>query len=208
MTEHDYMKLIQPYEDACKTLQNKLCALNHMLYGDSQVKPIHNIYSRIKEKSSIELKLLRKQKETTVIDAKKYLQDIAGIRVITYFIDDIYSLVATLKQQHDIKIIEEIDYIENPKENGYRSYHVVIEVPVYQLNKLEYVPVEVQLRTLSMDFWACMEHRILYKKEGILSDAEYKEKILASYAEQLFGIERQMKRLNDTTNSQMNKEEI
>ena len=93
------------------------------------------------------------------------LQDIAGVRIICYFVDDIYNLAKSLKRQADLIVIREQDYIKAPKPNGYRSYHLIVGVPVYCMDGMEYFPVEVQLRTLSMDFWASMEHRISYKKE-------------------------------------------
>ena len=121
----------------------------------------------------------------SVQNAKDYLRDIAGIRVICYFIDDIYNLVNALKRQSELIFIREKDYIQNPKPNGYRSYHVIIAVPVYYLDTMEYFPVEIQLRTMTMDLWASMEHRVCYKKlpehreelaEAFLSVCRYPEK--------------------------------
>ena len=106
-------------------LLTRLDVLNHNLYGEASARPIHNIQCRIKKKQSIEEKLLRKEKEPTVMNAKDYLQDIAGVRVICYFVDDIYNLTELLKSQSDLIVIKERDYIGNPKPNGYRSYHVM-----------------------------------------------------------------------------------
>ena len=165
MTDEEYYEFIQPYEDAKQMLLTRLDVLNHNLYGDASARPIHNIQCRIKKKQSIEEKLQRKGKEPTVMNAKDYLQDIAGVRVICYFVDDIYNLTELLKSQSDLIVIRERDYIGNPKPNGYRSYHVIVGVPVYCLDGMEYFPVEVQLRTMAMDFWASMEHRVCYKKQ-------------------------------------------
>lgn len=165
MTEQEYYTFIQPYEDAKEVLLARLHVLEHNLYEAAEGQPIHNIQSRIKEKKSIEDKLKKKKKEATVMNAKDYLQDIAGVRVICYFADDIYNLVEVLKRQVDLIVLRECDYVRRPKANGYRSYHVVVGVPVYCLDGMEYFPVEIQIRTLSMDFWASMEHRILYKKQ-------------------------------------------
>ena len=165
MTDEEYYEFIQPYEDAKQMLLTRLDVLNHNLYGDASARPIHNIQCRIKKKQSIEEKLQRKGKEPTVMNAKDYLQDIAGVRVICYFVDDIYNLTELLKSQSDLIVIKERDYIGNPKPNGYRSYHVIVGVPVYCLDGMEYFPVEIQFRTMSMDFWASMEHRICYKRE-------------------------------------------
>ena len=166
MTDEEYYEFIQPYEDAKQMLLTRLDVLNHNLYGEASARPIHNIQCRIKKKQSIEEKLQRKGKEPTVMNAKDYLQDIAGVRVICYFVDDIYNLTELLKSQSDLIVIRERDYIGNPKPNGYRSYHVIVGVPVYCLDGMEYFPVEVQLRTMAMDFWASLEHKIAYKFEG------------------------------------------
>ena len=134
MTDEEYYEFIQPYEDAKQMLLTRLDVLNHNLYGEASARPIHNIQCRIKKKQSIEEKLQRKKKEPTVMNAKDYLQDIAGVRVICYFVDDIYNLTELLKSQSDLIVIRERDYIGNPKPNGYRSYHVIVGVPVYCLD--------------------------------------------------------------------------
>lgn len=121
------------------------------------------------------------------MNAKDYLQDIAGVRVICYFVDDIYNLADALKRQSDLIVIRERDYIASPKPNGYRSFHVIVGIPVYCLDGMEYFPVEVQFRTMSMDFWASMEHRILYKMER--DDREHLAAELKEYAEYLVEIE-------------------
>ena len=126
MTDEEYYEFIQPYEDAKQMLLTRLDVLNHNLYGEASARPIHNIQCRIKKKQSIEEKLQRKGKEPTVMNAKDYLQDIAGVRVICYFVDDIYNLTELLKSQSDLIVIKERDYIGNPKPNGYRSYHVIV----------------------------------------------------------------------------------
>ena len=149
MTDEEYYEFIQPYEDAKQMLLTRLDVLNHNLYGEASARPIHNIQCRIKKKQSIEEKLLRKGKEPTVMNAKDYLQDIAGVRVICYFVDDIYNLTELLKSQSDLIVIRERDYIGNPKPNGYRSYHVIVGVPVYCLDGMEYFPVEIQFRIIS-----------------------------------------------------------
>ena len=150
-------------------------------------QPIHNIQSRIKKKASLEEKLRKKEKEPTVMNAKDYLQDIAGVRVICYFVDDIYNLVDALKRQSDLIVVRESDYVSKPKPNGYRSYHVIVGIPVYCLDGMEYFPVEIQFRTMSMDFWASMEHRILYKMERKDKDKLAAE--LKNYADMLVEIE-------------------
>lgn len=164
MTEQDYIELIQPYIDAQKNLMTRMETLNKDFRRKYQNYPIHNIQYRIKKKNSIEDKLERLGVPKNAICAKEGLKDIAGIRVICYFVGDIHSMVVLLKKQSDLVLIKEADYIENPKLNGYRSYHLVFGVPVYYADGMEYFPVEIQIRTMSMDFWASMEHRICYKK--------------------------------------------
>lgn len=165
MTNEQYYTLIRPYQDAGELLLTRLEMLNRKVYDREEFHPIHTVQSRIKGKQSIEEKLARKALGGGVEDAKAFLKDIAGIRVICYFVRDVYHLTEALKRQSDLVIIQEKDYISKPKENGYRSYHIVIGVPVYYMDVMEYYPVEVQLRTMSMDFWASMEHRICYKRK-------------------------------------------
>lgn len=166
MTNEQYYDLIKPYEDARRVLNTRLEVLNHSLYKDRSFSgPIHNIQSRIKEKRSIEEKLKRLGFTDSIANARNELQDIAGIRVICYFVNDIYNMVNILKRQTDLVLIKEKDYIDSPKPNGYRSFHLVLGIPVYCLDTMEYFPVEVQFRTMAMDFWASMEHRVCYKKQ-------------------------------------------
>ena len=117
--------------------------------------------------------------EETAEDARNYLRDIAGIRVICYDLEGIRKLTRALKRQMDLEIVKEKDYIANPKPNGYRSLHVIVRIPVYFLDNKELIPVEVQLRTIAMDFWASLEHDLKYKAvsevEGIGSSAELKD---------------------------------
>lgn len=195
MNEEQYYEFIQPYKDAEQMLMTRLDVLNHNLYEASFFRPIHYIQERIKKKRSLEEKLIKRGKEPTVDNAKDYLQDIAGLRVICYFVDDIYNLVDILKSQSDLIIIRESDYIQRPKANGYRSYHVIVGVPVYCLDGMEYFPVEVQFRTLSMDFWASMEHRISYKKQR--EDKEQLTVELKEYANMLVTIEQRFERHNE-----------
>ena len=195
MTDEEYYEFIQPYEDAKQMLLTRLDVLNHNLYGEASARPIHNIQCRIKKKQSIEEKLQRKGKEPTVMNAKDYLQDIAGVRVICYFVDDIYNLTELLKSQSDLIVIKERDYIGNPKPNGYRSYHVIVGVPVYCLDGMEYFPVEIQFRTMSMDFWASMEHRVCYKKQP--ENREWLEAEFCRYAHILEEIENEFEIHNE-----------
>lgn len=163
MTDREYYELISPYEDAMNMLQTRIQVLGHSLYAKKEEQLYHDIQCRIKTKESLENKLKVKKLEPTVGNAKDCLRDIAGIRIICCFLEDIYTLVELMTKQSDLIFVREKDYIKEPKENGYRSYHLVVGVPVYCSDATEIFPVEVQIRTIEMDLWASMEHRILYK---------------------------------------------
>nr|WP_294494502.1 (p)ppGpp synthetase [uncultured Mediterraneibacter sp.] len=165
MTDEQYYTLIHPYKDALNLVLTRLKILNHTTYTDENFQPVHSITDRIKEKDSIENKLRKKHASPGAQDAKTLLQDIAGIRVICFFEKDIRHLTECLRKQSDLIVIKEKDYISSPKPNGYRSYHMIVGVPIYYMNGMEYYPVEIQFRTISMDFWAAMEHRICYKNQ-------------------------------------------
>ncbi|RKD32000.1 GTP pyrophosphokinase [Lacrimispora algidixylanolytica] len=188
MTEEEYLCFVQPYEDALKNILVRVDVLNQDYRRKYQNYPIHHIQHRLKQKESIEKKLQINGYEISTDSSRDYLTDIAGIRIICYFVRDIYAVVSLLKKQNDIVIIKESDYIREPKANGYRSYHIVFGVPVYHTDGMEYYPVEIQLRTMSMDLWASMEHRICYKgkKECEAEDA------FKDYASDLKAMEEEM----------------
>lgn len=165
MTLVEYYELIKPYTDAMNLILTRLEIMDHDTYEKEDFRPIHSITNRIKEKESIENKLRKKGSSGSVQDAKALLKDIAGIRVVCFFEQDIRHLVGSLKKQADLILIREKDYIKTPKPNGYRSYHIIVGVPTYYMNSMEYYPVEIQFRTISMDLWAAMEHRICYKTQ-------------------------------------------
>lgn len=127
--------------------------------------PIEHCKARIKSAESMKEKLKRKNLPVTVESALREIHDAAGIRVICTFLDDIYWIASMLRNQTDIKVIKEKDYIRNPKPNGYRSYHMILQVPVHLENRIEKVYCEVQIRTIAMDCWASLEHQLKYKKD-------------------------------------------
>ena len=188
MTNEEYYELIRPYEDVSRIVMTKLDILNHSIYNKDIGKPIHHTQNRIKSHKSIEGKLKRLGLSDRVMDAKDHLTDIAGIRVICHFPEEIYDLVKCLKRQSDLIVIKEKDYIKNPKPSGYRSFHIIFSVPIHCLDAMEYYPVEIQFRTLSMDFWSSMEHRICYKKE--YDDKDEMSKLMQQYARDLEEMER------------------
>lgn len=192
MNDTEYYKLVRPYEDAMNMLLIRVRVVGHSLYNKEEEQLYHTIQSRIKGKDSIEKKLIKKNLEASVKNAKDYLRDIAGIRVICLFRDDIYRLVELLTRQSDLVFINEKDYISTPKENGYRSYHLIVGVPVYCADTMEIFPVEVQFRTMEMDLWASMEHRILYKNAEKKDREKIKEE-LRTYSEKLGEMENYFK---------------
>lgn len=196
MTNEQYYGFIRPYQSAGQMIYARLEDLNKRLYEKQAASPIHNIQERIKSKKSIEKKLKKLGMSDSVQNAKDYLKDIAGTRVICYFIDDIYNLVNALRRQNELIFIKEKDYIENPKPNGYRSYHIVVAVPIYYLDTMEYFPVEIQFRTMTMDLWASMEHRVCYKKTP--ENREELAEAFCQYAGILGKIEEQFETYNET----------
>lgn len=194
MTNEQYYDLIVPYQDALNLLKARLDVLNHSMYGSAS-HPIHNIQSRIKQKQSIEEKLERMELSASFTNAKENLQDIAGARVICYFERDVELLAEQLKKQNDLILIKEKDYIANPKKNGYRSYHMVLGIQVCTIDSTEYYPVEVQIRTIGMDFWASMEHRVCYKKQP--ENREWLEAEFCRYAHILEEIENEFEIHNE-----------
>ncbi|MFQ7310332.1 MAG: GTP pyrophosphokinase family protein [Sellimonas sp.] len=156
--------LMMRYRSAIREVTTKLQVLDDelSLYGDRN--PIESIQSRIKKPVSIAEKLGRMGLPVTVEAIEKNLNDVAGIRVICPFIDDIYKVANMLTCQDDITVVAVKDYIKNPKPNGYRSYHMIVEIPVFFSDCKKPMRVEVQIRTVAMDFWASLEHQIKYKK--------------------------------------------
>lgn len=153
------------YSSAIREVKTKLEVLNDELTVKNQRNPIEMIKSRIKRPISIIEKLKRRELPVTIESMSKNLDDIAGVRVICSFIDDIYEISRMLARQDDVRVIVVKDYIRSPKVNGYRSYHMIVEVPVFFSNCKQFVRAEVQIRTIAMDFWASLEHQLKYKKE-------------------------------------------
>ena len=157
-------KLMSCYRCAILEVETKFRVLNEQFSLQHERNPIDSIKSRLKSPESITEKLHRKNLPLTVDSIEQNLNDVAGVRVICSFIDDIYMLAKCLVQQDDITLLEEKDYIKKPKENGYRSLHLIVEIPIFLQDEKKSMKVEVQLRTIAMEFWANLEHRMRYKK--------------------------------------------
>lgn len=154
------------YNSALREINTKLEILNDEFKLAHSYNPIEHITSRIKSPESIAKKIRKKNKELTVENIVKYVNDVAGIRVICSFTSDIYRLANAIGNQNDVKVLRVKDYITNPKENGYKSYHMIVSVPIFLTDNVIETKVEIQIRTIAMDFWASLEHKIYYKFEG------------------------------------------
>ncbi len=160
-----YRQLMMRYNCAMLEVKTKLDVLSSQLSVETENNPFESIHCRIKTPKSVVAKLKRTGLPITLRSIEENLNDVAGIRVICSFIDDIYTLSDRLCSQDDIKVIEVKDYIKNPKFNGYRSLHLILEIPIFLLEEKKNMRVEVQFRTIAMDFWASLEHKVKYKKE-------------------------------------------
>lgn len=160
----EYQTLMAYYRCAIMEIETKFKVLNEIFSLEQERNHIETIKSRLKSPESVVEKLERKGLPITVQAIEENLFDIAGVRVICPFVQDIYILAECLLSQDDIKLIRKKDYIKQPKENGYRSMHLIVEIPIFLKNEKRHMKVEVQLRTIAMDFWASLEHRLRYKK--------------------------------------------
>ena len=174
----EYNELMSRYQAAIREVTTKLEILQNDFSIRYHKKTIESIQSRLKKPISIIRKMRRKGVEMTLPNICATLNDIAGIRVICPFLDDIYLVAEALAQQDDITVIAVKDFIRSPKPNGYRSYHMIVEVPVFFSDAKQSLRVEIQIRTVAMDFWASLEHEIKYKRE--LADSQ---KIVAELRE-------------------------
>lgn len=184
------------YKSAIREISTKLEILDDEFKVKHKRNPIHNIQSRIKKPESISKKLKRKGLDISIDSAKENLTDIAGIRVICDYIDDIYKIAKMLTNQDDITLVRVTDYIKNPKPNGYRSLHIVVTVPVFFSDRKELVPVEIQIRTIAMDFWASLEHQLRYKAIDEVPDYVISE--LQQCADTISATDAKMQRIYNT----------
>ena len=174
---NEYIKMSQIFSSAVDELTTKLNIIDREFKLQYERNPIYNIRNRIKSPQSIFEKLERRGLPISMQSARMNLTDIAGVRVICHYIKDIYKIADLLTFHEDIHLIKKSDYIANPKPNGYRSLHIVINVPIYLEKGKEYVPLEVQIRTLAMDSWASLEHQLRYKGNQEAKSIEYAQKL-------------------------------
>lgn len=164
-----FVELEHLYESAIREVKTKLEILDSEFRAKYAYNPIHHIESRLKTPQSLLGKMQRKNFPINIESVRQNIFDYAGVRVVCNYIDDIYTVADLLTSQDDVRLIKKKDYIENPKPNGYRSLHLVIETPVFLSEKKELVTVEVQIRTIAMDFWASLEHELKYKTDTEVS---------------------------------------
>ncbi len=188
------------YSAAIREVQTKLEILSDEFSLSADHNPIHHIVTRVKAPTSIAAKLQRRGFDLSVRSARRHLSDIAGVRVICQYIDDIYMIADLLLAQDDIHLIRQTDYIKRPKPNGYRSLHLIISVPVYLARRKEQVKVEIQIRTIAMDFWASLQHDLAYKLPNEVSTNIFAE--LRDCADVIADTDRRMQKLNNLIASQ------
>jgi putative GTP pyrophosphokinase len=185
MQSKEFKEMRMMYACAIREVRTKAEVLNEEMSVRYHRNPISSISSRVKEPESIVQKLYKKGLPFTVEAVMANLSDVAGVRIICEFVDDIYSIAAMLAMQDDLKLIKIKDYIKYPKPNGYRSYHMIVEIPVFFSKGKTPMRVEIQIRTIAMDFWASLDHELKYKKNIAPEDEEAIASELLSCADRI-----------------------
>ncbi|QGG52474.1 GTP pyrophosphokinase [Lysinibacillus pakistanensis] len=186
------------YKFALQEIETKINILQEEFKLIHEYNPIEHVSTRIKSPKSILMKIKKKSIEPSIEDIRENIRDIAGVRITCSFVEDIYKVSAMLQAQHDIEIVDVKDYIAYPKDNGYQSLHLIIKIPIFMSDHMEKVYTEIQIRTIAMDFWASLEHKIYYKY-----NKEVPERIrieLKEAALQAAELDRKMERLNKEIN--------
>ncbi|MFV0557943.1 MAG: GTP pyrophosphokinase family protein [Enterococcus sp.] len=189
-----YFSLVMMYQSALDEVETKLRIIDRELSQNTQVgrkKAIHQIQTRIKKAASLIEKLERKGIDFSPELVHEHINDIAGIRVVCPYTDDIYMILKTLEKQTDVTVVKVKDYITTPKPSGYRSLHAIVEIPVFFLQETKYLKVELQFRTIAMDFWASLEHSLRYKNDGSAEDFAISQR-LEVMAEKISDMESEM----------------
>lgn len=190
-----FNKMMIEYSSAIMEVETRLKVLNAMFSEEYKRNPFESIKSRLKKPESIYKKLERKGYPVTIENIREYITDVAGLRVICSFPDDIYRLAELLVRQDDIILLKEKDYIKSPKPNGYRSLHLILDVPVFLPDNKKYIKAEVQFRTIAMDFWASLEHKLKYKKD--IDNTEEIERQLKACADSIEELDYQMQEIRN-----------
>ena len=203
--EDDWNRALLLYNAVLKEICTKLEILNNEFKLAHQYNPIEHITSRIKSAQSIARKIRLKQKELTIENVIRYINDVAGVRIICSFTSDIYRIAEAITKQNDVTVLKVKDYIANPKPNGYMSYHMIVSIPIFLSNDVIDTKVEIQIRTIAMDFWASLEHKIYYKFDGKAPDGirdELREcaKIISFLDQKMLSINENVKNYHDDFN--------
>lgn len=182
----EFLDQMMIYRSGIREIRTKLEVLDDEFQTKYSYNPIHHIESRLKSIKSIMDKVKEKGLEITLDNIRKNVTDIAGIRVICNYLDDIYRIEDLLLEQNDVKLLRRRDYIKKPKPSGYQSLHLIVEVPIFLSDGAFPTPVEIQIRTIAMDFWASLEHKLKYKTDNeVAEDLRYRLKICAKAIQEL-----------------------
>lgn len=204
-TTYEFAKLMSYYRCAMMTVETKFKVLNEEFSLDFDRHPILSITTRIKSPVSIIQKMKRNRISLTMDNIEEHIKDVAGVRVICSFTDDVYQLKSAIERQDDIDVLQVKDYIGNPKPNGYRSLHMIVAVPIFLENEKRMMKVEIQLRTIAMDSWAGLEHQLKYKKSNeFTEDMENDLRICANLTAEMDYRMNRLKRQVDSGNGGMN----
>lgn len=197
----EYQEMMLKYEFAKKKVETDLEILLREYAFKEGYNPVEHIKSRIKSLDRIVEKLDRKEKELTVPNILSYVSDVVGVRIVCSFIKDVYTIADIIRSTGEFILKSEKDYIEEPKESGYRSYHMIVLVPIHLENRTEYIPVEIQIRTVAMDCWASLDHKLRYRVPGKLSE-ELEREIVES-ANDMLEIDKKMQHMSDVINKEV-----
>jgi len=195
LLKHEITRFIMMYKFALDEMETKIDILKEEFQLLHDYNPIEHTKSRIKSFESIMRKIARKRCDFSLPSIRENIRDIAGIRITCSFISDIYAISEMLQKQSDLKIVSVKDYIKHPKPNGYQSLHMLVQVPVFMSDRTEMVYVEIQIRTIAMDFWASLEHKIFYKYDGDVPSHLLSE--LKEAADTAAELDKKMQRLHE-----------
>ena len=196
--------LMSRYRCAIMEVETKFRVLNEQFSLQHDRNPIESIKTRLKSPESIVKKLKKHGRESTIENMVEYINDIAGVRIICSFTSDIYRIAEMLRNQNDIKVLSIKDYIKTPKPSGYKSYHMIVSIPIFLSDRVADTKVEIQIRTVAMDFWASLEHKINYKFEGNAPDSIKRE--LVECSKMVSDLDERMLSLNEEVTKYKEKE--
>ncbi len=174
----EYMRTMSYFRCAMMEVETKFRVISEDFNYRHDRNPIETVKTRLKSPKSIAQKLTRRGEPISIESIEKKIFDVAGVRVICSFLDDVYALADSFLGQDDVHLIERKDYIKNPKPNGYRSLHLIVEVPIFLFDEKRWMRVEIQMRTIAMDFWASLDHHMRYKKDGVSVTDKTREELL------------------------------